>query len=81
MAAITIVKFLLTWFLGNVTFIVLTPQIRELLVGSGLYNLMPPSVLQYAQNIYFMWLAMIFLIPLVIIIKSWREAELKAREG
>lgn len=81
MAAITIIKFLLTWFLGNVFFILLTPDIKALLTSSGLYNLMPPSVLSFANNIYYMWVAMIFLIPLVILIKSWREAELKARES
>lgn len=81
MAAITIIKFLITWFIGNIMFILLTPQIKTLLTGSGLYNLMPPFVLQFAQNIYYMWLVMIFLIPLMILLKSWREAEQKARES
>jgi hypothetical protein len=59
----------------------MTPGIHELLYNSGIYNVMPPNILAYGDQLYYIWIAMIFVIPLVIIIRSWREAEQRAREG
>lgn len=80
-AAVTIIKFILTWALGNAIFIIMGPTVKTMLYDSGLWDGLPANVLAFGDMLYDMWTAMIFIIPAIILIKSWREAEQRAVEG
>jgi hypothetical protein len=81
MALVTILKFVITWFLGNIFFILLTPILKTMLYDSGMWNLLPANILIWGDTLYVFWIAMVIIIPAVILIKAWREAEQRAVEG
>lgn len=78
MALVTSLKFILTWLLANAIFILFGPIVYFMRYSSGLYDLMPPSVLAWADSLYLIWIANIIIIPAIIAVTAWREAENRA---
>lgn len=78
MALVTTLKFVITWGIANLMFLVITPLIKTLRYDTGMWNLMPPSMLAWGDQLYVIWIAQIIIVPAIIIVTSWREAERKA---
>lgn len=78
MALVTSVKFILTWIFANMIFIFFGPIEYYMRYTSGLWNLMPPNVLAWGDTLYLIWIANIIIVPGIIGITAWREAENRA---
>ena len=78
MALVTSLKFILTWVFANALFIIFGPIVYYFRYDSGLWNLMPPDILAWGDTLYLIWVANILIIPIIIGISAWREAEQKA---
>lgn len=80
MALVTSIKFILTYFFANALFILFGPILYFLRYDSGLWALMPPDMLAWGDTLYLIWVAQIIIIPAIIGITAWREAELRAKQ-
>lgn len=78
MALVTSLKFIMTWVFANMIFVLFGPIEYYLRYNSGLWNLMPPSVLAWGDTLYLIWIANILIVPAIIAITAWREAENRA---
>lgn len=81
MALVTSIKFILTWLIANAIFILLGPIVYFMRYSSGLWNLMPNDILAWGDSLYLIWVAQIIIMPAIIGISAWREAEAKAAAG
>lgn len=78
MALVTVIKFVLTWAFANFLFILITPIIKTVRYDIGTWNLMPPYMVAWGDQLYVLWIAQLIIVPAIIIITAWREAEAKA---
>lgn len=78
MALVTSLKFIITWVFANGIFILMGPIVYFMRYNSGLWNNLPPDMLAWGDTLYLMWVAQIIIIPIIIAITAWREAEQRA---
>ena len=81
MALVTTLKFVMTWAFANAIFLIFAGIEKFVAYDTGLWNLMPSDMLAYQDQLYALWFAQIIIIPAIIIITAWREAERKAITG
>jgi len=78
MALVTVIKFVLTWAFANFLFIMLTPIIKTVRYDTGNWNLLPSDMVAWGDQLYVLWIAQLVIVPAIVIITAWREAEAKA---
>lgn len=80
MAAVTVIKFFLTFALGYMIYEILGPLVKTTRYDTGQWSNMPTSVLVFGDNEYSIWILFIVIIAGVLILTAWREAERRAAE-
>lgn len=81
MALVTSLKFIITWVFASAIFILMGPIVYYMRYDSGLWDLMPSNMLSWGDNLYLVWIANIIIVPGIILVTAWREAERKAVSG
>lgn len=81
MAAVSVIKFILTFFFLNVFFILLTPLVETTAYNNSQWNNMPATVLVFRDNIYSFWILFDLIGCGLIAVTAWREAEARATQS
>ena len=74
MAVITVIKFVLSFALGYIVYMIFSPIIFQTRYENSMWDDMPVSIQAWGDQIYGIWILIIIIIAGIISLVAWSES-------